>query len=113
MNTTLAAHYKAPGRLTKSIVNPLITALVKLGVPLKGAGVLSVRGRTMGDWRSVSFNPLSFEGEQFLVAPRGETQWVKNMRAAGSGRPGRRPRWGPWLPAGRCHLRRWCPAPRA
>ena len=86
MNITLANHYKAPGRVTRSVVNPLVSALVKLGVPLKGAGVLSVRGRTTGDWRSVPVNPLSFEGEQFLVAPRGETQWVKNMRAAASGR---------------------------
>ncbi len=79
-------HYKAPGRVTRSIVNPLISGLVKLGVPLKGAGVLSVRGRTTGEWRSVPVNPLSFDGDQFLVAPRGETQWVKNMRAAGGGR---------------------------
>ena len=86
MNTTLAPHYTAPGRVTRSVVNPLVSALVKLGVPLKGAGVLSVRGRTTGEWRSVPVNPLSFEGEQFLVAPRGETQWVKNMRAAASGR---------------------------
>ena len=86
MNTTLATHYKAPGRVTRSVVNPLVSTLVRLGVPLKGAGVLSVRGRTTGEWRSVPVNPLSFEGEQFLVAPRGETQWVKNMRAAGGGR---------------------------
>jgi deazaflavin-dependent oxidoreductase (nitroreductase family) len=85
MNTT-ATHYNAPGRVTRWIVNPLITALVKFGVPLKGAGVLSVRGRTTGEWRSVPVNPLSFEGNQFLVAPRGETHWVQNMRAAGSGR---------------------------
>jgi deazaflavin-dependent oxidoreductase (nitroreductase family) len=86
MNTTLATHYQAPGRVTRSIVNPLVSALVKLGVPLKGAGVLSVRGRTTGEWRSVPVNPLSFEGEQFLVAARGETHWVQNMRAVGAGR---------------------------
>jgi deazaflavin-dependent oxidoreductase (nitroreductase family) len=79
-------HYKAPGRVTRSIVNPLVSMLVKVGVPLKGAGVLSVRGRTTGEWRSVPVNPLSFEGDQFLVAPRGETQWVKNMRTARGGR---------------------------
>ena len=86
MDTTPATHYRAPGRVTRSVVNPLVSALVKLGVPLKGAGVLSVRGRTTGEWRSVPVNPLSFEGEQFLVAPRGETQWVKNMRVAAGGR---------------------------
>jgi deazaflavin-dependent oxidoreductase (nitroreductase family) len=90
MNTvtinTATSHYTAPGRVTRSIVNPLVSALVKLGVPLKGAGVLSVRGRTSGEWRSVPVNPLTFDGDQFLVAPRGETHWVKNMRAAGGGR---------------------------
>ena len=37
-------------------------------------------------------NPLTLNGERYLVAPRGETQWVRNMRAAGGGelRVGRR-----------------------
>jgi deazaflavin-dependent oxidoreductase (nitroreductase family) len=89
MNTntaTATAHYKAPGRATRRIVNPFVSLLVKLGLSVKGAGVLSVRGRTSGEWRSTPVNPLTFEGEQFLVAPRGETQWVRNLRAAGSGR---------------------------
>lgn len=79
-------HYKAPGRFTRRIFNPMVSGLVKLGVSAKGAGVLSVRGRTTGEWRSTPVNPLTFEGEQFLVAPRGETQWVRNLRIAGSGR---------------------------
>jgi deazaflavin-dependent oxidoreductase (nitroreductase family) len=86
VKTDPSSHYKAPGRMTRWIMNPIVSALVKLGVPLKGAGVLSVRGRTTGDWRSVPVNPLNLDGEQFLVAARGETQWVRNMRAAGGGR---------------------------
>jgi deazaflavin-dependent oxidoreductase (nitroreductase family) len=93
MNTTTAAatststpHYAAPGAFTRRIFNPLVSALVELGVSAKGAGVLSVRGRTTGEWRSTPVNPLTCEGEQFLVAPRGETQWVRNLRLAGSGR---------------------------
>jgi deazaflavin-dependent oxidoreductase (nitroreductase family) len=45
-----------------------------------------VRGRTSGEWRRTPVNPLSFEGELYLVAPRGETQWVRNLRASGEGR---------------------------
>jgi hypothetical protein len=30
-------------------------------------------------------NLLTLEGKRYLVAPRGETQWVKNLRAAGEG----------------------------
>jgi deazaflavin-dependent oxidoreductase (nitroreductase family) len=86
VNTGPSTHYKAPGRMTRWIMNPIVSALVKVGVPLKGAGVLSVPGRTTGEWRSVPVNPLSLDGEQFLVAARGETQWVRNMRAAGGGR---------------------------
>ena len=84
--TASGRHYKAPGRFTRRVFNPLVSGLVKLGVSAKGAGVLSVRGRTTGEWRSTPVNPLTFEGEQFLVAPRGETQWVRNLRVAGSGR---------------------------
>jgi hypothetical protein len=28
-------------------------------------------------------NPLDHDGERYIVAPRGETQWVRNLRAAG------------------------------
>ena len=80
------ARYVAPGQPTRRIVNPMIGLLVKLGLPLKGARLLEVRGRTTGEWRSVPVNPLSLDGERFLVSPRGETQWVRNLRAAGSGR---------------------------
>ena len=31
-------------------------------------------------------NLLDFEGERYLVAPRGETQWARNLRASGEGR---------------------------
>jgi deazaflavin-dependent oxidoreductase (nitroreductase family) len=86
--TTIATghHYKAPGRFTRRVFNPLVSGLVKLGLSAKGASVLSVRGRTTGEWRSTPVNPLKLDGEQFLVAPRGETQWVRNLRVAGSGR---------------------------
>jgi len=79
-------HYKAPGAITRRIVNPFVGWLVKRGVTAKGAGVLSVRGRSSGEWRSTPVNPLRIGQEQFLVAPRGETQWVRNLRVAGTGR---------------------------
>ena len=79
-------HYEAPGWATRHVMNPIISGLVKLGLPLKGAGILSVRGRTTGEWRDTPVNPLTIDGDRFLVAPRGETQWVRNLRAAGSGR---------------------------
>lgn len=50
-----------------------------------GAELLDVRGRTSGVIRTVPVNPLEFEGSRYLVAPRGETQWVRNLRVAGEG----------------------------
>jgi len=47
---------------------------------------LSVRGRTSGRWRSVPVAVLDHGGERYLIAPRGNTEWARNLRAAKSGR---------------------------
>jgi deazaflavin-dependent oxidoreductase (nitroreductase family) len=44
-----------------------------------------VRGRTSGEWRTVPVNVLELDGQRYLVAPRGDTQWVRNLRATGRG----------------------------
>jgi deazaflavin-dependent oxidoreductase (nitroreductase family) len=51
-----------------------------------------VRGRRTGEWRTTPVNLLTYEGNRYLVAPRGVTQWVRNLRAIGEGelRVGRR-----------------------
>ena len=48
--------------------------------------MLEVKGRKSGEWRQTPVNPLPFEGGTYLVAPRGHTQWVRNLRASGEGR---------------------------
>ena len=53
------------------------------GVSLLGSRVLTVRGRKTGTPQSVPVNLLPLGDERFLVAPRGNTQWVRNVRAAG------------------------------
>jgi deazaflavin-dependent oxidoreductase (nitroreductase family) len=74
------------------LFNETVAALTRLGISIWGSRVLSVRGRKSGEWRSTPVNLLTFEGQRYLVAPRGHTQWVRNMRAAGGGelRVGRR-----------------------
>ena len=79
-------HYQKPSWATKHIGNPLMAGLTRLGVSLRGSRILSVRGRKSGTWRSTPVNPLPFEGERYLVAPRGETHWVRNIRASGEAR---------------------------
>lgn len=80
------SRYLAPDAMTRRVVNPLMRRLVQLGVGIRGGRILHVRGRTSGEWRTVPVNPLSIDGERYLVAPRGRTQWVRNLRVAGEGR---------------------------
>jgi len=80
------SHYQRPGWFTKHVVNPAVAGLTRHGVSLVGSRVLEVRGRRSGEWRSTPVNPLEYEGERYIVAPRGETQWVRNLRVSGEGR---------------------------
>ena len=63
--------------------NGLIQLITRLGISVYGSRVLAVRGRKTGEWRTVPVNLLVHEGERYLVAPRGETEWVRNMRYRG------------------------------
>ncbi len=79
-------HFQRPGWFTRHVFNPLVGGVTRMGVSLVGSRVLEVRGRKSGEWRSTPVNPLSHDGERYLVAPRGDTQWVRNLRASGEGR---------------------------
>jgi deazaflavin-dependent oxidoreductase (nitroreductase family) len=83
--------YVKPGS-SANVFNSAIAVLTKMGMSVWGSRVLSVRGRKSGEWRSTPVNLLTHDGERYLVAPRGATQWVRNFRAAGDGelRVGRR-----------------------
>jgi deazaflavin-dependent oxidoreductase (nitroreductase family) len=73
------------GRLAGRIFNTSVGWLTKRGLSVWGSRVLYVRGRTSGQWRSNPVNVLTHDGRRYLVAPRGHTQWVRNLRAAGGG----------------------------
>ena len=87
-----APRYRKPGWFTRKIFNPAIAAFTRMGLSVWGSRELRVRGRTSGEWRATPVNLLTFESDRYLVAPRGETQWVRNLRVAGEGelRVGRR-----------------------
>jgi deazaflavin-dependent oxidoreductase (nitroreductase family) len=70
--------YLKPGWLTSRVLNPLF---MRLGM----IPTLAVRGRMSGEWRTVPVNVLELDGQRYLVAPRGDTQWVRNLRATGRG----------------------------
>jgi deazaflavin-dependent oxidoreductase (nitroreductase family) len=92
MTASPHTRYLAPGRFTRTVMNPLVAGLTRRGVSLWGSRVLRVRGRTSGRWREVPVNLLEHDGQRYLVSPRGHTQWVRNLRVSGNGelRIGRR-----------------------
>jgi deazaflavin-dependent oxidoreductase (nitroreductase family) len=75
--------YVVPGWFTRRVFNPAVAFATRHGLSLMGSRVLSVPGRTTGIPRSTVVNLLTVDGQRFLVAPRGHTQWVRNLRAAG------------------------------
>ena len=84
MNDT-AARYIKPKSAT-SLFNDIVGRLTRLGVSVYGSRMLYVKGRTSGEWRSTPVNPLRLpDGTRYLVAPRGNTQWVRNVRVVGAG----------------------------
>jgi deazaflavin-dependent oxidoreductase (nitroreductase family) len=83
---SMAERYQRPGWFTKQVFNRVVAGLTRLGISVAGSRVLEVRGRTSGEWRRTPVNLLPFEGARYLVAPRGHTQWVKNLRASSEGR---------------------------
>lgn len=77
---------------TRRVLNPFVGRLTRWGISLRGTRVLEVRGRVSGTPRHTVVNLLDHDGARYLVAPRGDTDWVRNLRAAGTGslRVGRR-----------------------
>ena len=76
-------HYRAPGWFTRNVFNRIVAGLTAAGLSVRGSRVLEVRGRKTGQLRRVPVNLLQHNGELYLVAPRGETEWVRNVRADG------------------------------
>jgi len=69
--------------LVERVFNRAIGALVRCGIGLPHMHVLEVRGRKSGRRYSLPVDLLVEEGRQYLVAPRGYTQWVRNAEISG------------------------------
>jgi deazaflavin-dependent oxidoreductase (nitroreductase family) len=83
----VAQDYHHPaGWFTRNVFNRIVAGLTRLGLSVAGSRVLEVRGRTSGQPRRTPVNLLTLDGERYLVAPRGNTQWARNLRVSGSGR---------------------------
>jgi deazaflavin-dependent oxidoreductase (nitroreductase family) len=86
MSEPAGIHYQRPGWFTKHVFNPTVAALTRLGVSVAGSRILEVRGRKTGEWRRTPVNLLEVDSVRYLVAPRGTTQWVRNVRVNPHGR---------------------------
>jgi deazaflavin-dependent oxidoreductase (nitroreductase family) len=73
--------YREPGFLTTRVMNPLVLAMTRLGLSVWGSRILETRGRRSGLARRTPVNLLDIEGRHYLVSPRGETDWVRNVRS--------------------------------
>jgi len=74
--------YRRPTKLTQ-ILNKAFARLASLGLTPKDTVTLEVRGRRSGRVRTNVVTWVEWEGERYLVSPRGESEWVRNVRAAG------------------------------
>ena len=75
-------HYRKPGWFTKHVFNNIVKGLTRLGLSVWGSRIIEVRGRKTGEPHRTAVNLLTVDGAEYLVAPRGVTQWVRNLRAA-------------------------------
>lgn len=81
MPTARTAHYAPPAWFTQHVVNGFVGWLTRRGLSVWGSRVLEVPGRATGEPRRVPVNLLTFDGQQYLVSPRGQGEWVRNVRA--------------------------------
>jgi deazaflavin-dependent oxidoreductase (nitroreductase family) len=78
MSSMAKRSYLKPGWFTRTIANPLA---LRLGA----ASELTVKGRKSGNPQSVPVSPIEVDDGTYLVAPRGVTDWVLNLRDSGQG----------------------------
>lgn len=72
--------YLKPPAFTRRVANPL--AMRSNG---RGVATLTVAGRRTGEPRRVPVIPVEIGGTRYLVSPYGNSEWVRNLRAAGRG----------------------------
>jgi deazaflavin-dependent oxidoreductase (nitroreductase family) len=78
----MTAEYRRPGWFTRNVFNKSVAGLTRMGISVLGSRVLEVTGRKSGQARHNPVNLLTLDGHDYLVAPRGEAEWVRNVRAA-------------------------------
>ncbi|WP_029114056.1 nitroreductase/quinone reductase family protein [Mycobacterium sp. URHB0044] len=86
----MTTRYDEPNLVAKG-ANGFFRFLAEAGIGIAGTRAVRVRGRKTGKLRGVVVNLMTVDGRDYLVSPRGNTQWARNARAAGRLEMG--PRW--------------------
>lgn len=73
--------YRRPTMLTQ-MMNKLTSWLASLGLTPSDTVTLEAKGRRSGTVHSNAVTWVEQDGERYLVSPRGESEWVRNVRAA-------------------------------
>jgi deazaflavin-dependent oxidoreductase (nitroreductase family) len=76
-------HYRQPDWFTRNVFNRLVAACTRTGISVLGSRVLEVTGRRSGLPRRTPVNLMTLGDSTYLVSPRGESEWVRNVRAGG------------------------------
>jgi deazaflavin-dependent oxidoreductase (nitroreductase family) len=65
--------------------NRVVRTLTRLGLPLGTVRVLIVPGRRSGEPRETPVSPLTVDGRRYVVSALPQSDWARNIRAAGRG----------------------------
>jgi deazaflavin-dependent oxidoreductase (nitroreductase family) len=77
-----AEFYRRPSWPVR-MLNNFLTWLAAFGVGPSRLVALEVKGRKSGEPRTTTVNMAEHGDHEYLVSPRGNTDWVRNVRAAG------------------------------
>ncbi len=73
-----------PARIPRLVpfFNPLAMRLLRRGRLMGPNTLLTVRGRKSGEMRTTPVALVELEGRRWIIGTFGETNWVRNLRAA-------------------------------
>ena len=81
MTTQIESPARAPRFV--EVLNPLAQGLLGAGIPLGPNALITIRGRKSGLDRTNPVALVEIGGRRWVIGTFGETNWVRNLRAAG------------------------------
>jgi deazaflavin-dependent oxidoreductase (nitroreductase family) len=66
-----------------TLFSPILRSMLGRGLPIGPNALVTILGRTSGQPRTTPLAIIEHDGRRWVWSPWGETQWVRNLRAAG------------------------------